>query len=97
MHKIVSGASDRSYGVHVAQLAGLPRPVIQRASEILEQLESSSGKAINIDTTAPQQMMLFPENNPFAEELKTLDINTLSPIEALNKLYEWKTRFLSED
>ncbi|MCD4751753.1 MAG: DNA mismatch repair protein MutS [Anaerolineaceae bacterium] len=97
MHKIVPGASDRSYGVHVAQLAGLPRPVIQRASEILEQLESSSGKAINIDTTAPQQMMLFPENNPFVEELKNMDINTLSPIEALNKLYEWKTRFLSED
>ena len=97
MHKIVSGASDRSYGVHVAQLAGLPRPVIQRASEILEQLESSSGKTVSIDATAPQQMMLFPENNPFVEELKNLDINTLSPIEALNKMYEWKTRFLAED
>jgi DNA mismatch repair protein MutS len=90
----VSGGADRSYGIHVAQLAGLPRPVIQRASEILKQLEASSGKAIHITPEMPQQMALFPETNPLLEELKSLDINTLSPIEALNRLYEWKKKYI---
>ena len=93
LHKIVAGSTDRSYGVHVAQLAGLPRPVIQRASEILEQLEESSGSVVKIESNAPQQLMLFPETNPLLEQLKEMDINTLSPIEALNKLYEWKKYF----
>ncbi|MBN2046289.1 MAG: DNA mismatch repair protein MutS [Anaerolineaceae bacterium] len=93
LHKIVAGAADRSYGVHVGQLAGLPRPVIQRASEILEQLESSSGKAVRIDAHAAHQLALFPETNPLLDELRELDINTLSPIEALNKLYEWQRKF----
>jgi DNA mismatch repair protein MutS len=96
LHKIVPGGTDRSYGIHVAQLAGMPQPVIQRASEILIQLEASSGKAVKINPNLPQQMVLFPETNPFVEELKALDINTLSPIEALNKLYEWKRKYTSK-
>ena len=95
LHKIVPGGADRSYGIHVAQLAGIPRPVIQRASEILAQLEASSGKAVHINPTSSQQMALFPETNPMLDELKGLDINTLSPIEALNKLYEWQKKYLS--
>jgi DNA mismatch repair protein MutS len=93
LHKIVPGGADRSYGIHVAQLAGLPRPVIVRASEIMRQLEASSGKAIHLDPSMPQQMALFPETNPLLNELKELDINALSPIEALNKLYEWQRKF----
>ncbi len=93
LHKIVPGGADRSYGIHVAQLAGLPRPVIQRASEIMQQLELSSGKAVKITPGVSQQMALFPETNPMLDELKALDINTLSPIEALNKLYEWQKKF----
>ena len=96
LHKIVPGGADRSYGIHVAQLAGLPRPVIQRAGEILKELESSSGKAVRINPALPQQLTLFPETNPLLDELKELDINTLSPIEALNKLYEWRKKFLAE-
>ena len=96
LHKIVAGAADKSYGVHVGQLAGLPRPVTQRASEILEQLEASSGSAVQIEASNAQQLTLFPENNPLLEELQNLDINTLSPIEALNKLYEWKKYFLED-
>ncbi len=94
LHKIVPGGADRSYGIHVAQLAGLPRPVIQRAQEILEQLEASSGRAVQIDPQAPQQLALFPETNPLLEELRGLDVNSLTPIEALNRLYEWQKRFL---
>jgi DNA mismatch repair protein MutS len=93
LHKIIPGGADRSYGIHVAQLAGLPRPVIQRANEILRQLEASSGKAVKINPMAAQQAMLFPENNPMLDELKGLDVNSLSPIEALNKLYEWQKKF----
>jgi len=93
LHKIIPGGADRSYGIHVGQLAGLPRPVIQRSAEILRQLEISSGKAISIQPDLPQQLTLFPENNPMISALKELDINSLSPIEALNKLYEWKKKF----
>jgi DNA mismatch repair protein MutS len=94
LHKIVPGGADRSYGIHVAQLAGMPRPVVQRAGEILRKLEASSGKAVRIDPLVSRQLALFPETNPLLEDLKDLDINSLSPIEALNTLYEWKRRFL---
>lgn len=94
LHKIIPGGADRSYGIHVGQLAGLPKSVIQRATEILKQLENSSGDAINLQVdTSPQQLQLFPENNPILEALDKVDINTLSPIEAINLLYEWKKKF----
>ncbi len=94
LHKIIPGGADRSYGIHVAQLAGLPRPVIQRANEIMTKLEKSSGAAVRINPHAAQQIALFPETNPLLEELKALDVNTLSPIEALNRLFEWQKKFL---
>ncbi len=97
LHTIVPGGSDRSYGIHVGQLAGLPGPVVQRASEILQQLEASSGKAVHIDPQAPQQLALFPETNPLLTDLERLDMNTLSPIEALNKLYEWKRKYIQDE
>jgi DNA mismatch repair protein MutS len=94
LHKIIPGAADRSYGIHVGQLAGLPKTVVQRASEILKQLENSSGQAINLQEVAsPQQLQLFPENNPIIKSLEEIDINTISPIEAINVLYEWKKKF----
>jgi DNA mismatch repair protein MutS len=95
LHKIVVGSTDRSYGIHVAQLAGLPRPVIHRAEEILQKLEASSGRAVKIDPHVPKQLNLFPETNPLLDELLKLDTNTISPIEALNLIYEWQKRFLS--
>jgi DNA mismatch repair protein MutS len=97
LHKIVPGGADRSYGIHVGQLAGLPYPVVQRAGEILRQLEASSGTAVKLSPEAPQQLALFPETNPLIDELKSLDVNTLSPIEALNKLYEWQRRYVAKD
>ncbi|HPS41067.1 MAG TPA: DNA mismatch repair protein MutS [Anaerolineaceae bacterium] len=96
LHKIVPGGADRSYGIHVAQLAGIPRPVISRASEILQQLESSSGSAVKIEPAHSQQLVLFPETNPLLDELGDLDLNELPPVQALNKLYEWQKRFLTE-
>ncbi|MEZ0396189.1 MAG: LAGLIDADG family homing endonuclease [Anaerolineales bacterium] len=93
LHKIVPGGADRSYGIHVAQLAGLPRPVIQRANEIMQELEKSSGRAVKINPVAAKQAALFPETSPLLEELQKLDINSLSPIEALNKLFEWQRKY----
>ncbi|MBN1535274.1 MAG: DNA mismatch repair protein MutS [Anaerolineales bacterium] len=97
LHKIIPGGSDRSYGIHVGQLAGLPRPVVQRAGEILNQLESSSGKAVRLNPQPARQLALFPETNPLLNELKAMDINTLSPIEALNKLYEWRKKYIQSE
>ena len=93
LHRIVPGGADKSYGIHVAQLAGLPAPVIQRANEIMAELEKSSGQAIRINPHAAQQAMLFPETSPLIDELKDVDVNSLSPIEALNKLFEWKKKY----
>ncbi|MEO8355321.1 MAG: DNA mismatch repair protein MutS [Chloroflexota bacterium] len=93
LHKIVPGGADRSYGIHVAQLAGLPSPVVQRASEIMAELEKTSGRAVKIDPHAAHQVMLFPESSPLLEELKNVDVNSLSPIEALNRLFEWQRKF----
>lgn len=98
LHKIIPGAADRSYGIHVAQMAGLPAPVISRANEILKQLESSSGTALpEAKKEEKDQLRLFPENNPMIEAFKKLDLEALSPIQALNKLYEWKRKYFSED
>lgn len=93
LHKIIAGGADRSYGIHVAQLAGLPSPVIGRANEIMAELEKTSGRVVKINPHAAQQVALFPETNPLLNELKDLDINGLSPIEALNKLFEWQKKF----
>ena len=93
LHKIIAGGADRSYGIHVAQLAGLPAPVVQRANEIMAELEKTSGRAVKINPQAAQQAALFPESSPLLNELKDMDINSLSPIEALNKLFEWQKKF----
>ena len=97
LHKIVPGGADRSYGIHVAQLAGLPRPVVARANEIMAELEKTSGRAVKISPHSAQQAALFPETSPLIDELKSLDINELSPIEALNKLFEWQKKFTKEN
>ncbi len=94
LHKIVPGGADRSYGIHVAQLAGLPSPVITRASEIMLELEKTTGRAVKISPHTAQQAALFPETSPLLDELKTIDVNALSPIEALNKLFEWQKKYL---
>ena len=97
LHKIVPGAADRSYGIHVAQMAGLPAPVIARANEILKQLEASSGTTLPENKEEKKQLRLFPENNPLMDAFNKLDLESLTPIQALNKLYEWKQAFFPEE
>ncbi len=95
LRKIMPGGTDRSYGVEVARLAGLPSEVIDRASEILKDLESNgtgkaTGKGAKIKAkTETLQMTLFEgEKHPVIEELERIDTSVMSPIEAMNKLYE---------
>jgi DNA mismatch repair protein MutS len=89
LRRIVPGGADRSYGIHVAQLAGLPKPVIHRAQEILAELEQEArapGSARR--TIQVQQLPLFAVSNPALEELQRLDVSAMTPLEAISKLYE---------
>ena len=92
LRKIVPGGADRSYGIHVAQLAGLPRPVIRRAEEILKNLEQEAQRSpagsVPKRVAEVQQLSFLAASNPALEELKALDVSSMSPLEAINKLYE---------
>jgi len=95
LHKIIEGGADRSYGIHVAQLAGIPPSVIKRAYELLNKFESENGNTnILVKPTKTMQIPLFKTDHPLIKELTGLDLNSLSPLEALNKLYDWKNRFI---
>lgn len=93
LRKIVPGGVDRSYGIHVAKLAGLPRSVVHRSQEILDELESDAGSgqpgAGRKRVKEPvAQISMFAEKPPVLDELEKLDIDSLTPLEALTKLYE---------
>lgn len=101
LRKLVRGSSEHSFGIHVAKLAGLPNKVVNRANEILEQLEVGNSKSPISDGSKPAkkkpeavQLSLFQLDDPILEavrdEINHLDINNLTPIEALNKLNEIK-------
>jgi len=91
LHKVVPGGTDRSYGIHVAQLAGLPKSVIVRAQEVLSELESHASKKNKAPRhKAPLQISLFPKDSLLVEEIARLDIDSMSPLEAITKLYELK-------
>jgi DNA mismatch repair protein MutS len=100
LHKIVPGRSDRSYGIHVAQLAGLPPAIVRRAAEILASLErdelARGGRPSLTGAPPPsqqQQLGLFQtaaETDPLVERLRSLDIDRLTPLEALTLLAELK-------
>ncbi len=89
LRKIIKGGTDKSYGIHVAKLAGLPKKAIARAEEMLQKLEARSPRKIKTD----EQLFLFkPPEDPMMAELKSLDLNQVSPFQALQKLMEWQGR-----
>ena len=89
LYKIRNGASDRSYGIHVARLAGLPESVIGRANEILVMLENDgAAPRVKVSTASSGQTSLFEVRNHLRDRLDSIDINGLTPIEALNILSE---------
>ena len=96
LHRLEPGGADRSYGIHVGRLAGLPDPVVTRAWQLLKLLEAGHHVAQQrppapADAT---QLGLFaaPQPDPLLLELDGLDVNALSPLDALNRLAAWKKR-----
>jgi DNA mismatch repair protein MutS len=122
LHKIISGAADKSYGIHVAKLAGIPREVINRSREILLELErnhtkftqnaetdelqtlstvSADGENINRVVRVRRKMVgtvqfsLFgQDDHPMVDEIRNLNVETLTPIDALQLLIKWKKNLL---
>ncbi len=109
LRKIVPGATDKSYGIHVARLAGVPHKVTKRAREILMDIEnesviskeSVSGSSKGRKTAKYTQLMLFDPDglssaqnrpDPIVEEIRGMDLNSMTPVDALNKLYEIKEK-----
>ena len=94
LRRIVPGGADESYGVEVAKLAGLPDSIIERAKAILRELNESTPQRENIPARIeeePAQLSLMPPSSGVIEKkLRAVDINTLTPIEAMNVLYELK-------
>jgi DNA mismatch repair protein MutS len=94
LHKIVSGAIDRSYGIHVAHLAGLPSSVTSRARQVLKELESTDNasprrrRGERERPSPPEQIPMFSSPHPVVEELTKLDVANMTPIEAMSRLYE---------
>jgi DNA mismatch repair protein MutS len=96
LRRIVPGKADRSYGVHVARMAGLPLAAVHRAEEILLDLERSGAagprRLLDLENrrgkAAAMQVSLFAEVHPAVEALRKLDVNSLTPLDALNRLYE---------
>ncbi len=97
LHKIEPGGADKSYGIHVAQMAGVPCSVTQRAHELLQTFENNSPGSKIIKPPKNKQLDLFLNANPILLDLKQLDLNLLTPLEALNKLHEWQERNSNQD
>ncbi|MFY7882697.1 MAG: DNA mismatch repair protein MutS [Fimbriimonas sp.] len=94
-HRVLPGGADRSYGIHVARMAGVPHSVLSRAQEILSDLEQESPPApVTAVRSERLQMTLFELETPeVVRELSRVDVNALTPIEALRLLDEWKRKF----
>lgn len=92
LHAIEEGPANKSYGIDVARLAGLPPKVIQRARQVLKQHERSERQNVAVETEAPLQMTMFtPLSQRILDRLEETDINSLTPLQALSLLDELKT------
>jgi DNA mismatch repair protein MutS len=99
LYKISPGSAEKSYGVYAAKLAGLPRPVVRRAEELLHEYEAQSGgRSIDIENTSKGVMPLPAPGHEtkIVQALRELDPNSLAPVEALMKLFELR-RLVQED
>ena len=92
LRKIISGGADRSYGIEVAKLAGLPKQVLTRARHILQELEDEAGKPHAAPVETDQVSLEALSESAVIEALRRAQVDTLSPLEALNLLYELKSK-----
>ncbi len=103
LRKLVKGGSEHSFGIHVAKLAGMPHDIVKRAEDIMHELEQKSlaeesikKKMKQIAEKSTYQLSIFDQTDPrlivLRDELEKMDVNALTPMEALMKLNEWKSR-----
>ena len=93
LRKIIPGGADRSYGIEVARLAGLPSTVVNRAKKILRQLEEEAGRpAPAVQAQEDQVSLMALSEGEVIDQLRRAQVDTLSPLEALNLLYELKKK-----
>lgn len=104
LHKILPGGTDKSYGIHVAKLAGVPKSIVKRSAEILEELEATFAKEATGDrlarhkTKQPDKDVLFVQKHKTVlEKLASTDINNLTPIEAINLLSQIRDEMEDKD
>ncbi|MCX5998027.1 MAG: DNA mismatch repair protein MutS [Chloroflexi bacterium] len=106
LRKVIPGGADKSYGIHVAQLAGMPKAVLHRAQEILADLEGNKhqkpavgrrGRQTPLPDAPLLQLTLFGERPPVLDEILKLDLESLTPLDALNKLYQLQTKARESD
>ena len=91
LHSIEPGAASKSYGIEVAKLAGLPKVVLERARHILRQHEKQERRSVQVETAEPMQMTIFtPLSQRIVDRIAETDINSLTPLQALNLLEELK-------
>ncbi len=90
LHTIEPGAASKSYGIEVAKLAGLPSAVIERAKRILRQHEKQERQSVQVETEPePMQLTMFtPLSQRIVDRLEAVDVNALTPLQALNLLEE---------
>lgn len=94
LYRVVPGGADRSFGIYVAQLAGMPRAVVRRAEDILAELErdhhrtDDDTRRVISENGGPVQMQLFGANHPVLDRLQELELEAISPLEAITRLYE---------
>ncbi len=93
LRRIIPGGTDKSYGIHVAKLAGLPKLVIEKAKQILEELESKSPAPVVVRAEEPKQaaeVSMFAST--LVDDLRNVDVTSITPIEAMNLLYQFQKR-----
>jgi DNA mismatch repair protein MutS len=93
LRKIVPGAADKSYGIHVAELAGIPHEVVARAREVLARLERGRHALEEPRTPDPQLRLFEPVGSELLEEIAALDPDRLTPLESLELITKWKERY----
>jgi DNA mismatch repair protein MutS len=92
LHKIIKGAASKSYGIEVARLAGLPKEMISRADEVLVELEAKAATKIKPTTTVQSTLPLVSRPSVVETELGDLDVDNMTPLQALEKLVDLKKR-----
>jgi DNA mismatch repair protein MutS len=101
LHKIIAGGTDKSYGIHVAKLAGVPKTIIERSREILQDLENTFAKEASGEhlgrykkTDADEASLFVQKNKSVLDKLASIDVNNLTPLEAINLLNQIKREML---